>query len=96
MKRNGKLIQFVSCLNRAWHAGESSWKGVPNCNDYSIGIEVEGCEIEPFENEQYKKLLNLLDQLKKEYNITDIVGHSDIAPQRKIDPGPYFDWNKIK
>ena len=96
VKRNGHLIQFVSCLDRAWHAGESSWKGAQNCNDYSIGIELEGCELDPFENEQYKTLLNLLDQLKKEYNITDIVGHSDIAPQRKTDPGPYFDWNKIK
>ena len=96
IKRTGELIQFVSCHNRAWHAGESSWKGLSDCNDFSIGIELEGTEIEPYEEIQYKVLLNLLVQLKKEYNIIDIVGHSDIAPHRKTDPGPSFDWNKIK
>jgi len=96
IKRTGELIQFVSCHNRAWHAGESSWKGMSDCNDFSIGIELEGTEIEPYEEIQYKVLLNLLVQLKKEYNITDTVGHSDIAPHRKTDPGPSFDWNKIK
>ena len=96
IKRTGELIQFVSCHNRAWHAGESIWKGMSDCNDFSIGIELEGTEIEPYEEIQYKVLLNLLVQLKKEYNIIDIVGHSDIAPHRKTDPGPSFDWNKIK
>ena len=96
IKRTGELIQFVSCHNRAWHAGESSWKGLSDCNDFSIGIELEGTEIQPYEEIQYKVLLNLLVQLKKEYNIIDIVGHSDIAPHRKTDPGPSFDWNKIK
>ena len=96
IKRKGELIQFVSCHNRAWHAGESSWKGMSDCNDFSIGIELEGTEIEPYEEIQYKVLLNLLVLLKKEYNIIDIVGHSDIAPHRKTDPGPSFDWNKIK
>ena len=96
IKRTGELKQFVSCHNRAWHAGESSWKGMSNCNDFSIGIELEGTEIQPYEEIQYKVLLNLLVQLKKEYNIIDIVGHSDIAPHRKTDPGPSFDWNKIK
>lgn len=96
IKRTGELIQFVSCHNRSWHAGESSWKGMSDCNDFSIGIELEGTEIEPYEEIQYKVLLNLLVQLKKEYNIIDIVGHSDIAPHRKTDPGPSFDWNKIK
>src|SRR6056300_484357 len=96
IKRTGELIQFVSCLNKAWHAGQSSWKGMSNCNDFSIGIELEGTEIESYEEIQYKVLLNLLVQLKKEYNIIDIVGHSDIAPHRKTDPGPSFDWNKIK
>ena len=96
IKRKGELIQFVSCHNRAWHAGESSWKGMSNCNDFSIGIELEGTEIQPYEEIQYKVLLNLLVLLKKEYNIIDIVGHSDIAPHRKTDPGPSFDWNKIK
>jgi len=96
IKRKGELIQFVSCHNRAWHAGESSWKGMSNCNNFSIGIELEGTEIQPYEEIQYKVLLNLLVLLKKEYNIIDIVGHSDIAPHRKTDPGPSFDWNKIK
>ncbi|MGA1590537.1 MAG: 1,6-anhydro-N-acetylmuramyl-L-alanine amidase AmpD [Methylophilaceae bacterium] len=96
IKRTGELKQFVSCHNRAWHAGESSWKGMSDCNDFSIGIELEGTEIEPYAEIQYKVLLNLLVQLKKEYNIIDIVGHSDIAPHRKTDPGPSFDWNKIK
>ena len=96
IKRKGELIQLVSCHNRAWHAGESSWKGMSNCNDFSIGIELEGTEIQPYEEIQYKVLLNLLVLLKKEYNIIDIVGHSDIAPNRKTDPGPSFDWNKIK
>lgn len=96
IKRKGELIQFVSCHNRAWHAGESSWKGMSHCNDFSIGIELEGTEIQPYEEIQYKVLLNLLVLLKKEYNIIDIVGHSDIAPHRKTDPGPSFDWNKIK
>ena len=96
IKRNGELIQFVSCNDRAWHAGESSYQGKENCNDFSIGIELEGDDETPFEDDQYIKLIELLGCLKKEYNIKDIVGHSDIAPSRKTDPGPLFDWKKIK
>lgn len=96
IKRNGELIQFVSCIDRAWHAGESSYQGKENCNDFSIGIELEGDDETPFEDDQYIKLIELLGCLKKEYNIKDIVGHSDIAPSRKTDPGPLFDWKKIK
>jgi AmpD protein len=96
IKRNGELIQFVSCIDRAWHAGESSYQGKENCNDFSIGIELEGDDETPFEDDQYIKLIELLGCLKKEYNIQDIVGHSDIAPSRKTDPGPLFDWKKIK
>lgn len=96
IKRNGELIQFVSCNDRAWHAGESSYKGKENCNDFSIGIELEGDDKNPYEEDQYIKLLELLECLKKEYNIQDIVGHSEIAPNRKTDPGPLFNWKKIK
>jgi len=96
IKRNGELIQFVSCIDRAWHAGESSYHGKENCNDFSIGIELEGEDETPYEDDQYIKLIELLGCLKKEYNILDIVGHSDIAPNRKTDPGPLFDWKKIK
>ncbi|MBC7786010.1 MAG: 1,6-anhydro-N-acetylmuramyl-L-alanine amidase AmpD [Methylophilaceae bacterium] len=94
IKRDGQLIQFVSCLNRAWHAGVSSWKGVERCNDFSIGIELEGSDFDVFENTQYKTLGSLLSVLKKTYVIDTIVGHSDIAPGRKTDPGPYFNWAK--
>ena len=96
IKRNGGLIQFVSCNDRAWHAGDSSYQGTENCNDFSIGIELEGDDKTPYENDQYIKLIELLGCLKKEYNVHDIVGHSDISPNRKTDPGPLFDWKKIK
>ena len=96
IRRTGELIQFVSCNDRAWHAGESHYQGKENCNDFSIGIELEGDDETPYEDSQYIKLIELLGCLKKEYNIQDIVGHSDIAPSRKTDPGPLFDWKKIK
>lgn len=96
--RKGLLIQFVPLHKRAWHAGISQFKGRENCNDYSIGIELEGCEDEKFEANQYKSLLLLLRLLLKKYQIpkSNIVGHSDIAPGRKIDPGPYFNWNLLR
>ncbi len=96
IRRNGELVQFVSCLARAWHAGVSSWKGVEQCNDFSIGIELEGSDFDPFENPQYQTLKTLVNTLKMTYHIDDVVGHSDIAPSRKTDPGPYFDWIKLK
>ena len=95
IKRSGELIQFVSCNNRAWHAGDSSWKHKSNCNDFSIGIELEGTDHEPFEDNQYMKLIILIKCLCKNYPISDIVGHNQIAPQRKTDPGPLFNWNLI-
>ena len=95
IKRNGELIQFVSCKNRAWHAGDSNWKNKLNCNDFSIGIELEGSDLIPFENIQYMKLINLLKCLCKIYPINDIVGHNQIAPKRKTDPGPFFNWDLI-
>jgi N-acetyl-anhydromuramoyl-L-alanine amidase len=95
IRRDGELIQFVSCLQRAWHAGVSSWQGRERCNDFSVGIELEGSDFEPFEPAQYKILKLLLKTLKQTYPIQHIVGHSDIAPGRKTDPGPYFEWGKI-
>ncbi len=96
IRRDGELIQFVSCLHRAWHAGVSNWQGRERCNDFSVGIELEGSDFEAFEPAQYHTLNLLLECLNKTYPIQDIVGHSDIAPGRKTDPGPYFDWHKIK
>jgi N-acetyl-anhydromuramoyl-L-alanine amidase len=96
IRRDGELIQFVSTHQRAWHAGESSWQGHERCNDFSVGIELEGSDFEAFESAQYKTLKLLLKALKKTYPIQQIVGHSDIAPGRKTDPGSYFEWDKIK
>ncbi|MBT3826274.1 MAG: 1,6-anhydro-N-acetylmuramyl-L-alanine amidase AmpD [Nitrosomonadales bacterium] len=95
IKRKGELIQFVSCLKRAWHAGESSWKNVNNCNNFSIGIELEGSDIMKYEDIQYKVLIKLLKSLRLKYPITDVVGHSDVSPGRKADPGNFFDWKII-
>ncbi|MDA9210678.1 1,6-anhydro-N-acetylmuramyl-L-alanine amidase AmpD [Methylophilaceae bacterium] len=95
IKRTGKLLQFVSCRDRAWHAGKSNWKNNSNCNDFSIGIELEGSDLIPFEDIQYMKLINLLKCLCKSYPINDIVGHNQIAPERKTDPGPFFNWDLI-
>ena len=95
IRRDGGLIQFVSCLNRAWHAGVSNWQGRERCNDFSVGIELEGSDFDTFEPTQYLTLKNLLGSLMSRYAIQSIVGHSDIAPGRKTDPGPYFDWSKI-
>lgn len=96
--RTGEIIQFVPFNLRAWHAGISSYEGRENCNDFSIGIELEGCDHEIFTAEQYHALNQILRTLADEYAITreNIVGHSDIAPGRKTDPGPFFMWNKIK
>jgi len=95
IRRDGTLIQFVSCLNRAWHAGVSSWLGRERCNDFSIGIELEGSDFEAFEPAQYQTLNNLIAGIRKAYPIQSIVGHSDIAPDRKTDPGPHFDWQQV-
>jgi AmpD protein len=95
IRRDGTLIQFVSCLDRAWHAGVSNWQGRERCNDFSVGIELEGSDFEAFAAEQYQTLNNLINGIRKAYPIQSIVGHSDIAPGRKTDPGPYFDWQQI-
>jgi AmpD protein len=95
LRRDGHLVQFVSCDQRAWHAGVSRWKGRERCNDFSLGIELEGCDDVDFEGVQYQALNRLLAVLRARYPITDIAGHSDIAPARKTDPGPCFDWGRI-
>ena len=89
------MIQFVSCNDRAWHAGESLWCGRTRCNDFSIGIELEGEDAVPFEDAQYVALTHLLQALRSAYPIDHVVGHSDIAPGRKTDPGPCFDWSRV-
>ena len=96
IRRDGDLIQFVPSGRRAWHAGESSWRGRTRCNDFSIGIELEGTDDAPFEDAQYGALAALTRAIDSRYPIADIAGHSDIAPGRKTDPGPYFDWERFR
>ena len=101
IERTGKLIQFVPTHKRAWHAGESVCLGKPKVNNFSIGIELEGLDTDEngFTNEQYQVLNDLVEQLRKHYpTIKDncLFAHSDIAPGRKPDPGPYFDWSRVK
>jgi len=98
IKRDGVVVQFVPLEKRAWHAGESEWQGNKNCNDFSIGVELEGCDDQEFTDAQYKALLALTTKIQSIYPaITKdrIVGHSDIAPGRKTDPGPCFDWQRF-
>ena len=87
IRRHGEIIQFVSCEKRAWHAGQSCWQGEDRCNDFSIGIELEGSDTLPFETIQYHQLVALTLALNRAYPIEHIVGHADIAPTRKTDPG---------
>jgi AmpD protein len=96
IRRDGALIQFVPCAERAWHAGSSAWKGREQCNDYSIGVELEGTDEIPYAAAQYAMLARLVRALRRRYPIADIVGHSDIAPGRKTDPGPAFDWDRLR
>lgn len=98
IRRDGSLLQYVSCLDRAWHAGVSSWDSVEGCNDYSIGIELEGCDDIDYTPEQYLSLAQVSLNLCIEYQIPldRIVGHCDIAPGRKTDPGASFDWSYFK
>ncbi len=92
IRRDGEIIQFVACNMRAWHAGVSFWRGRERCNDFSIGIELEGDDYQPFAEPQYSSLARLTRRLCRAYPISSIAGHSDIAPERKTDPGPFFDW----
>ena len=96
IERTGDVWQFVSCDDRAWHAGKSSFAGRENCNDYSVGIELEGIEGGLFEEAQYNSLLALLAALQEAYPIAAVTGHEDIAPGRKADPGAGFDWPRLR
>jgi AmpD protein len=99
IERAGVLKQFVSLDNRAWHCGVSEFAGRAACNDFSIGIELEGCDEQPFTPEQYEVLTNTLAELCAHYqalNPAHIVGHCDIAPGRKTDPGPLFEWQMMR
>lgn len=96
IRRTGELLQFVSVHERAWHAGRSTWQGRDNCNDYSVGIELEGLEDTPFEAPQYDTLKTLLDALAQRWPITQIAGHEHVAPGRKHDPGVCFDWGALQ
>ncbi len=96
INRSGELFQFVSTHNKAWHAGVSSFLGREMCNDFSIGIELEGDGDAPFEDVQYQALVQLIQKLESDYPHLQFAGHSDIAPDRKTDPGIYFDWEKFR
>ncbi len=95
IRRDGTLIQFVSCDERAWHAGASAWRGRAGCNDFSIGVELEGLEGGMFEAPQYETLVRLARQLGRRYPIDAVAGHEHVAPGRKRDPGAAFDWPRV-
>lgn len=97
IKRNGEVVQFVPFNKRAWHAGVSTFNGKDDCNNFSIGIELEGSDDDIFEDIQYEQLSLITSLLMQEYDLiskSNIKGHSDIAPERKTDPGPLFDWER--
>ncbi|MYD96004.1 MAG: 1,6-anhydro-N-acetylmuramyl-L-alanine amidase AmpD [Gammaproteobacteria bacterium] len=98
ISRRGRLTQFVPFDRRAWHAGESSHRGRPNCNDYSIGIEVEGTDRTAYTDSQYRRLMEVLKALFSRYprlSLAGVVGHAEVAPGRKTDPGRAFDWPRL-
>lgn len=95
IERDGKITQFVSCLDRAWHAGQSCFAGRDNCNDFSLGVELEGTDCQPYTQQQYASLVTLTQALRLAFpliSLERITGHEHIAPGRKTDPGPCFDW----
>jgi AmpD protein len=99
IRRGGELVQFVDLRERAWHAGQSCFAGRENCNDFSIGIELEGSDEDPYTDHQYRVLADVTLALQSVYPaLSDgrIVGHSDISPGRKTDPGPAFDWDRYR
>jgi AmpD protein len=95
ISRSGALLQFVACADRAWHAGASRWRGRERCNDFSVGVELEGTDDLPYTGAQYRRLARLVALLRRRYPITDIAGHCEIAPERKTDPGRAFDWTQL-
>jgi AmpD protein len=96
VRRRGEIVQFVACERRAWHAGASQWNGRSRCNDFSVGIELEGADEVPYAAAQYRAVAKLVAALQVRYPIAAIVGHSDVAPGRKTDPGPAFDWPRFR
>lgn len=99
IKRSGEIVQYVAFNQRAWHAGISNYQGRENCNDFAIGIELEGTETIPYTSEQYQQLASVIKLLLQHYPLLSkqhITGHSDIAPQRKTDPGDSFQWSKLR
>jgi AmpD protein len=98
IRRDGELIQFVPCNRRAWHAGQSEWRGRARCNDFSIGVELEGTDEQDFDDAQYAILARLALVLLNTYPIKECIGHSDIATPRgrKTDPGPHFEWPRFQ
>ena len=95
IRRGGEGVQFVPVERRAWHAGASSWRGRARCNDFSVGIELEGTEDDAFTDAQYRGLTRLIRDLQKQHPIRDIAAHSEVAPGRKTDPGAGFDWARL-
>ena len=95
IRRDGALVQFVAAGDRAWHAGTSQWRGRERCNDYSIGIELEGTDERPYTARQYARLAQIVRRLAARWPIADVAGHSDVAPGRKTDPGPSFDRARL-
>lgn len=98
IRRDGELVQYVPMDQRAWHAGQSCYAGCEGCNDFSIGVELEGTDEQPYEEQQYRRLAELVKVLLAHFpalNRERITGHSDISPGRKTDPGPHFDWQKL-
>jgi AmpD protein len=96
IRRDGSLLQFVPCALRAWHAGASSWQGRERCNDFSIGVELEGTDLLPYADAQYAVLGRLTRALRRRYPISDLAGHDQVAPGRKTDPGAAFDWARYR
>ena len=99
IERDGRTYQFVGTDQRAWHCGESRFRQRTACNDFSVGIELEGCDELPFEDDQYRALVEMIAEIARVYpgvSLSNIVGHSDIAPGRKTDPGPCFDWDRLR
>ena len=96
VRRDGTALQFVSCLRRAWHAGQSRWRGRERCNDFSLGVELEGVDDGSYTDAQYHALGRLANALREACPLVEAAGHADIAPGRKTDPGPGFDWSRLR
>ena len=95
IRRSGELVQFVPVAKRAWHAGLSTWRGRNRCNDFSVGVELEGAEGERFRPAQYRRLRRLIQSLRATLPLRELAAHSDVAPGRKTDPGSNFNWMRL-